>query len=78
MGAIEVIAIAREETADIVIPWRDTHGIRVPMAVDPDRAIFQQFAAAGVPRFITVDEDNRVIKMNLAEVEDPLSLIEWR
>ncbi|MGD9265172.1 MAG: M81 family metallopeptidase [Lysobacterales bacterium] len=76
--SIEVIAIAREETADIVIPWRDLHGIRVPMAVDPDRAIFKQFAAAGVPRFITVDEDNRVIKMNLAEVEDPLSLIEWR
>ena len=75
--SIEVIAIAREETADIVMPWRDQYGIRTPLATDPDRAIFRQFAAAGIPRFITVGEDNKVIAMNLAEVEDPLSLIQW-
>jgi peroxiredoxin len=75
--SIEIIAIAREETADVVTAWRDEHGIRIPLATDPDRAIFKQFAAAGVPRLITVGKNNRVIKMNLAEVEDPLSLIEW-
>lgn len=74
----EVIAIAREETADIVAAWRDEHGIVVPLATDPDRSVFKRFAAAGIPRFITVDTDNRVIAMNLAEVEDPLSLIVWR
>lgn len=76
--SIEVIAIAREETTDIVTAWRDENHIKTPLATDPDRTIFRQFAAAGIPRFVTVGTDNRVIKMNLAETEDPLSLIEWQ
>lgn len=76
--SIEVIAIAREETVETVVEWRDKHGIKTPLAADPDRSIYKRFAAAGVPRLITVSADNKVIKMNLAEVEDPLSLIEWQ
>ena len=76
--SVEIIAIAREETADTVIAWRDKYGIKTPLATDPDRSIFKQFAAAGIPRFIMVSADNNVIKMNLAEDEDPLSLIEWQ
>ena len=76
--SIEVIAIAREETAETVIAWRDKHGIRTPLATDPDRSIYQMFAAAGIPRFITVSTDNKVIKMNLAEGGNQLSLIEWQ
>ena len=75
--SVEIIAIAREDTAETVIDWRDKHDIRIPLAADPDRSIFDMFAAAGVPRFITVSADNKVIKMNLAEGEDQLSLIEW-
>jgi len=77
-NSIEIIAIAREETAETVKAWRDKNDIRVPLAVDPDRSIFSQFAAAGIPRFITVSGDNKVIKMNLAEGENPLTLIEWQ
>ena len=76
--SVEIIAIAREETAKTVIAWRDEHGIKIPLAADPDRNIYKMFAAAGIPRFITVSTDNRVIKMNLAEEEDQLSLIEWQ
>jgi len=76
--SVEIIAIAREETSETVIAWRDEHGIRTPLAVDPVRSIFNLFAAAGVPRFITVSADNKGIKMNLAEEEDPLRLIEWQ
>lgn len=76
--SVEIIAIAREETADTVIAWRDKYAIKTPLATDPDRSIFKQFAAAGIPRFIMVSADNNVIKMNLAEDEDPLSLIEWQ
>lgn len=76
--SIEIIAIAREETAETVIAWRDEHGIRVPLAADPYRSIYKMFAAAGIPRFITVSNDNKVIQMNLAEGEDQLSMIEWQ
>ena len=76
--SIEIIAIAREESADTVIAWRDKYGIRTPLATDPDRSIFKMFAAAGIPRFITVSTDNKVIKMNLAEEENQLGLIDWQ
>ena len=76
--SIEIIAIAREETADTVIAWRDKYGIRTPLATDPDRSVYKMFAAAGIPRFITASADNKVIKMNLAEGENQLRLIEWQ
>ncbi|MFQ3193860.1 MAG: hypothetical protein ACI9N3_000672, partial [Colwellia sp.] len=31
----------------------------------------------GIPRLITVGKDNRVIKMNLAEGQEQLKLIQW-
>ena len=74
---IEIIAIAREESAETVKEWRDEHSIKVPLAADPDRSIYKKFATAGVPRFITVSSDNKVIKMNLAEGENQLRLVEW-
>jgi len=75
--SIEIIAIAREEDQATVEAWRNMHGIKVPLASDPDRSIFKRFAAAGIPRLITVAEDNRVVNMALAEGEDQLSLIRW-
>jgi len=74
---IEVIAIAREETTETVVKWRDEHNIIVPLATDSDRSIYKQFAVGGIPRLITVDEDNKVIKMNLAEGEEQLKLVQW-
>jgi peroxiredoxin len=75
--SIEIIAIAREQTNDVVAKWRDEKGIKVTLASDPDRSIYKQFAAAGIPRFVTVDENNQIIKMNLAEGENQLDKIEW-
>lgn len=73
---IDVIAIAREETKETVSKWRALNNISVPLAVDPDRSIFKQFAAAGIPRMITV-ENGRIIAMNLAEGENQLDQIVW-
>ncbi|MCW8875757.1 MAG: redoxin family protein [Kangiellaceae bacterium] len=74
---LEVVAIAREESEDTVKAWRKTHSIKVPLAVDLDRNIYRQFAEAGIPRLITVSKDNKIIKMNLAEGESQLDLIQW-
>ncbi|MGX5172880.1 TlpA family protein disulfide reductase [Aliikangiella sp. IMCC44653] len=74
---IDIVAIAREESRETVLDWRDKNNIKVSLAADENRAIFSQFAAAGIPRFITVDENNRVIEMNLAEGEEQLSKIVW-
>jgi len=74
---IEIIAIAREESLEQVIAWRDKHKINVPLAVDSDRSIYNKFAGGGIPRLITVTKDNNIIKMNLAEGNEQLSLIQW-
>jgi len=74
---LEIIAIAREESNEDVIKWRDEHNIKVPLATDTDRSIYKQFAVGGIPRLITIGKDNRVIKMNLAEGEEQLKLIQW-
>lgn len=75
---IEVIAIAREEDKATVTAWRDEHDIKVALATDADRSIFKQFAEAGIPRIVTVSNNNQVIKMNLAEGQEQLQLIDWQ
>ncbi len=47
------------------------------IALDEDRSIYKRFAGGGIPRIITVNEDNQVIKMNLAEGQAPLSKVIW-
>ena len=76
-GSMQVIAIAREEDSETVTSWRDKHDIDVVIAVDADRRIYNRFADGGIPRIITVDEDNNVIKMNLAEGQAQLSKVVW-
>ena len=76
--SIEVIAIAREESSDTVKAWRDARNIKVPLAVDVDRSIYKQFASGGIPRIITVGENNKIIAMNLAEGSDQLKHIVWQ
>ncbi|PKI17492.1 TlpA family protein disulfide reductase [Colwellia sp. 12G3] len=74
---IEIIAIAREEDTETVTTWRDKRGIKVALAVDNDRSIYKRFASGGIPRLITVGENNKIIKMNLAEGEQQLEKIIW-
>jgi peroxiredoxin len=76
-STVEIIAIAREETNEDVIKWRNENNIKVPLATDLDRSIYKQFAVGGIPRLITVNKENKVIKMNLAEGEGQLKLIHW-
>lgn len=78
MDDIEIVAIAREEDAKTVAAWRDEHGIKVALAIDNDRSIYKRFASGGIPRIITVGENNKIIKMNLAEGEQQLAKITWQ
>jgi len=75
---IEIIAIAREEDTETVTNWRDKRGINVTLAVDVDRSLYRRFASGGIPRLITVGENNKIIKMNLAEGEQQLNKIVWQ
>ena len=74
---IEVIAIAREEDNETVKAWQQARNSKVALAVDVDRTLYEKFASGGIPRVITVDENNQIIKMNLAEKNNQLSQIIW-
>jgi thiol-disulfide isomerase/thioredoxin len=74
---IKIIAIAREEDIETVTAWRDKRGIKVSLAVDNDRSLYKRFASGGIPRLITVDENNKIIKMNLAEGQQQLEKVFW-
>jgi len=74
---IAVIAIAREEDIDTVKAWRDKFQIKVPLALDPNRSIYKRFAVAGIPWLVMVENNNRIIKMNLAEGHVQLAKIQW-
>lgn len=74
---IEVIAISREESSDVVEAWALEHDIKTPLALDIDRSIFSKFASGGIPRIITVSRDNKIIKMSLEEGQEQLSHIQW-
>ncbi len=76
--AIEIIAIAREEDAKTGTAWRNKNGIKVALGVDSDRSIYKRFASGGIPRLITVGENNKIIKMNLAEGDQQLKKIVWQ
>lgn len=75
--SLQVIAIAREDDEKVVKAWRNKHNIKMAIALDEDRSIYKRFAGGGIPRIITVNEDNQVIKMNLAEGQAPLSKVIW-
>ncbi|MEW6992683.1 TlpA family protein disulfide reductase [Colwelliaceae bacterium MEBiC 14330] len=75
--SLQVIAIAREDDEKVVKAWRNKHNIKVAIALDEDRSIYKRFAGGGIPRIITVNEDNQIIKMNLAEGQAPLSKVIW-
>jgi peroxiredoxin len=75
---IDVVAISREEDLETISAWRDKRGITIKLATDVDRSIYKRFASGGIPRVITVGENNKIIKMNLAEGQQQLEKIVWQ
>lgn len=74
---IDIVAIAREQQAQEVKSWGEENDINITLAIDPDRSIYSQFAKAGIPRFIHVDEDNKLVRLELAEDDKPMDKIGW-
>ncbi|NVK22652.1 MAG: TlpA family protein disulfide reductase [Kangiellaceae bacterium] len=74
---LEIIAIAREETNEIVSKFKQERGFTFTMAADPKREIYSKFANAGIPRFIMVDKNNTIIDHVVAEGENQLDKIHW-
>lgn len=58
-----VLSIAREHTAEETAAFRDEKGLTFPMAADPDRSVYELFAAMYIPRNILVDSQGKIVYM---------------
>jgi len=74
---VRIVAIARENTPAEVEQFKAEYDLTIDMVADVDRRIYKQFASAGIPRFIMVDEDNNIVNAVLAEGENQMDLIQW-
>lgn len=77
---IEVIAISKMESYAVVKAWQQKKNIKTPLALDKNGKIYHQFAATGLPRIVTVDENNKIISAKLADDPNPknqLAKIIW-
>lgn len=74
---LEIVAIARENTVEEVKQFKQDYQLNINFVADVDRSIYKQFASAGIPRFIMVDDKNIVANAVLAEGDNQLNLIRW-
>jgi len=58
---LAVVAVAREETPDVVRPFVEERGFTFPVAVDPDRTNYARYADAFIPRLVVVDRNGTVL-----------------
>ncbi len=60
-AGLEVVAVAREETPDVVRPFVEERGFTFPVAVDPDRTNYARYADAYIPRLVVIDRNGTVL-----------------
>lgn len=56
-----MVAIAREQTKDVVAKFQQHHPYTFPLAYDPDRSVYKQFADLGIPRTYVVGKHGRIV-----------------
>jgi peroxiredoxin len=57
-----MIVVGREHTNDEVKGFRDKHQLTFPMAGDPKREVFSQYAEAYIPRTVLIDGEGRIVQ----------------
>lgn len=67
-----LLAIAREETDDLINKYRKTYDITLPMAADPNGDIFNLFGNRGVPRSYLINPEGKIIAQTLGLDEDEI------
>lgn len=56
-----MVAIAREQTKDVVAKFQQHHPYTFPLAYDPDRSVYKKFADIGIPRTYLVGKDGKIV-----------------
>ena len=56
-----VISIGREHTTDEIAAFKKEKNLGLPMAPDPNREIYKQFATMYIPRNYIIDQHGRIV-----------------
>jgi peroxiredoxin len=65
-----VLAVAVDESVDVVQPWVDEAKATYPVLVDADRAFVDAYGIRNVPTVIWIDEEDRIVRPNSPEFGD--------
>jgi peroxiredoxin len=56
-----MIAVAREQTTEEIVPFEKKNGFTFPIASDPKRSTYKLFADSGIPRSYVVDAKGKIV-----------------
>jgi thiol-disulfide isomerase/thioredoxin len=72
-----MIAIAREQTKDVVLDFQRTHrSLTFPLACDPDRSTYKLFADSGIPRVYVVDRHGIIVFQTVGYAHEEIGAID--
>lgn len=72
-----IVGIGREENAENLAKFEKDYEVKFPLVADTQRDIYKQFANAGIPRIILVDENNIIVKTLIGEKPRAIDEIVW-
>lgn len=61
----QILAIGRDSDSALIEQYRADNGYTVPMAPDPDRAVYGLYASTYVPRAYLLDDSGRIVMMTI-------------
>lgn len=65
-----VVAVAVDESADVVKPWVEEANATFPVLVDADHEFVDAYGIRNVPTVLWIDENDRTVRPNAAEFGD--------
>ncbi|OHU84613.1 MULTISPECIES: TlpA family protein disulfide reductase [Pseudoalteromonas] len=74
---LQIIAIGRNEDGETLDKFNDEYQLPFPLVADPEREIYSQYANAGIPRLILLDENNKVVKTLIGEEPTIVDKLVW-
>lgn len=74
---LTIVGIGREENTDSLVKFEQDFATNFSLVADPDRKLYSQFANAGIPRLILLDEQNKVVKTLIGEAPDTIEKVTW-
>lgn len=75
---LTIVGVGREESAESLEKFATEYQVNFPLVSDEKREIYRQFANAGIPRLILVDENNKIVKTLIGEDPNTIDKVTWQ